>query len=84
MERGKFSVVECRVLVAICIISFLSLMFVPALYAEVTGKTVSAESYMVPEVGTVEYQQYVQDFEAKYGREWTIDDDMAALKMEHF
>ena len=34
---------------------------------------------VVPETGTVEYEEYVQQFEADHGREWTEQDRITAI-----
>lgn len=55
------------------------LILVPALSSGVPARD-EPNATVVPQYGTAEYDQFKEDFEAKYGRPYTIRDEMAAIK----
>lgn len=79
-KRGKLSQGECIAMVITCFAAFFIVVFGPSLYLSLTGQVRENNATVVPKYGTAEYEQFLQDFQAEYGREWTVQDDLNAMK----
>lgn len=80
LERGRLSQGECVAMVITCIAAFFIVTFGPNLYLSVTGQVRENNAQIVPKHGTIEYEQFRQNFQSEYGREWTVQDDLNAME----
>lgn len=80
LERNRLSKGECIALILTVIAVFVTVVFGPSMYLAATGQTPEGHANVLPKHGTLEYEKFKQDFEAEYGREWTVQDDLNAAK----
>lgn len=80
LERGHLSKGECVAFVITLIATFVAVVFGPSMYLAATGQTSEGHASALPKHGTVEYEKFKKDFEDKYGREWTLQDDLDAAR----
>lgn len=78
LERGALTKGENIALVATIVLAALLYILGPAVYAAATGA--EAAGSVVPKPGTVEYQEFMAEFEAEHGHPWNVQNEMAATK----
>ena len=79
LERGKFTRKENIALAIAAVAVALLYILRPSAYSALTRSDMGSGT-MVPKYGTAEYQEFLAEFEAEYGRPWTIADQTAAIK----
>lgn len=80
LTRGDLTNGEQTAFVLTILLAAVLYIFGPSIYMTATGAQDDAHGHVIPKHGTVQYEEFMSDFETEHGHPWSVQNEMDAAK----